>query len=277
MVLSIPILTMAAGAVVLAQTGETPQWSPAKRITLAITYPENETSTVDMAGTGLHSNVTGRVEAKRSNGQTHLKARINNLQHPQTLGACYTGYVLWAVTPEGQAGNLGWLPQTEGHSREIEVTTRRQTFGLIVTAESHPLVIYPGPMIVAENILRKNTRRDLTAINIEYLGDPGIFYVTSGATGASTTADYDTPLNVLGARWAVEIARRAGAAVYASQELRDVESKLATMERIRLASRKKAEKFSAEAYEVMRLAEAARAKAVERAQQVQKKFRELSS
>ncbi|HWQ34101.1 MAG TPA: OmpA family protein, partial [Blastocatellia bacterium] len=242
------------------------QWIPAKRTTLAIRYPDNESSAVDMMGTGVNSNVTGRAEAKRADGRTRIKLRINDLQHPQNFGSFYTTYVVWAVTPEGQTDNLGELPMPRGDKREIEVTTPYQTFGLIVTAEPYGLVKYPGPVIVAENVLRKDTKGNFTASNIEYRGDPGIFYVLSAADRTALPPDYTTPLVVLGARRAVEIARRAGAERFASAELKEAETKLATLERIWPPNRRKEEKFAAEAREVVRLAEAARTKAVEEAE-----------
>ncbi|MGH9766491.1 MAG: DUF4398 domain-containing protein, partial [Blastocatellia bacterium] len=269
LVFPITLLVMAAGVVSATQApqrNDAAGWALAKRITLAVKYPENTGSTVDMIGTGLHSNVTGRVEAKHVDGRTRIKLRINNLEHPQTLGSYFTSYIMWAITPEGMADNLGnlrELPPAGSRSREIEINIPHQTFGLIITAEPHSLVRYPGPMIIAENFLRKDTRGNGAASNIEYRGDPGTFYILSGVTDAAATADYNTPLDVLGARRAVEIARRAGAAHYASEELGAAERKLAEMERIWAENHKKTMKFSGEAREAMRLAEVARAKAIE--------------
>lgn len=264
------LLVLLLAGVVLSAQGQPAdagaQWTLAKRTTLSIRYPDNESSSVDMMGTGLNANVTGRAEAKRADGRTRIKLRVNDLPNPQNLGSFYTTYVVWAVTPEGQADNLGELPQPKGDKREIEVTTPYQTFGLIVTAEPYGLVKYPGPVIVAENVLRKDTKGNFTASNIEYRGDPGVFYALTAAERTSMPPDYTTPLVVLGARRAVEIARRAGAQHYAADELRQAEIRLATLEQLWPPNRQKEEKYAGEAREVMRLAEAARTQAVERAE-----------
>jgi outer membrane protein OmpA-like peptidoglycan-associated protein len=188
---------------------------------------------------------------------------MRNLVHPQSLGAYYTTYILWAIAPEGQADNIAELPVR--NETDIEVTTSFQTFGLIITAEPHSAVKLPSPIIVAENALRRGTEGDIESSRIEYSGDPGTLYVVSSSAAPPLNADYNTPLVVLGARRAVEIARRAEAERFADAELRQAEIKLAALEQTWPRDRKDPEKFGGLARDVMRLGENARALAVERA------------
>lgn len=265
----IALLLAAVSMVALAQVTQTEpgaQWILVKRSTIAVTYPEDDSSNVDMAGTAVHPNVTGRAEAKRSGGRTRIKLRVDNLPHPQTLGPFYTSYVVWAISPEGQADNLGALPENSGRTRQIEVTTPYQTFGLIVTAEPHMLVRIPSPTVVAENRLRKDTEGRITTSQIEYRGDPGTFFSISAAHSRQLVADFSTPLEVLGARRAVEIARWTGADRFAESELRQAEAQLAALEQVWPQNRRDKEKYTGLATEVMRLAEAARTTAIERAE-----------
>lgn len=237
----------------------------ARRGTVAISYPEGDGTSIDMVGTAVSPRVTGKAEVKRSAGRTRVRLEITNLENPLRLGGYYTTYVFWAIAPEGQADNLGELPVTDDR-REIEFTTPYKTFGLIVTAEPHALVRHPGPAVVAENILRKNTKGGVTASSIEYRGDPGSLYLVD--TGAMAPAGrYSLPLSVLGARYAVEIARRANAQEYADAEFRQAEVRLAALEEMWPRRRSRENGFKGEAHEVMRLAEHARALAVERAYQ----------
>lgn len=239
----------------------------AKRGTVAISYPESDGTSIDMIGTAASPRVTGKAEVKRSAGRTRVKLEITNLDNPLSLGGYYTTYVFWAIAPEGQADNLGELPVTND-KREIEFTTPYKTFGLIVTAEPHALVKLPGPAVVAENVLRKNTKGGITASQIEYRGDPGSLYVLDAAVAAPARGlDYSTPLSVLGARNAVEIARRANAQEFADAELRQAEVRLAALEQMWPGLRNKVNGFKGEAHEVMRLAEHARSLAVDRAYQ----------
>ncbi|HYV03779.1 MAG TPA: OmpA family protein [Blastocatellia bacterium] len=239
-----------------------------KRGTVAISYPENEGTSIDMVGTTLSPRVTGRAEVKRSAGRTRVRLEITSLDNPLSIGGYYTTYVFWAIAPEGQADNLGELPVTTGDKREIEFTTPYKTFGLIVTAEPHGLVKLPGPAVVAENILRKNTKGGITASEIEYRGDPGSLYILdTGEAAPARGVDYSIPLSILGARRAVEIARRAHAMRYAETELRDAEVRLVALEQTWPRRRNKEKEFTGEAHEVMRLAEHARSLAVERGEQ----------
>ena len=234
----------------------------AKRHTLAIRYKENDDTSVNVTGTALNPQVMGKAEVKRKNGRTRVKLKAQNLGHPQALGPYYTTYILWAIAPEGQADNLAELPIK--NDLEVEVTTAFQTFGLIITAEPHSAVKLPSPVIVAENTLRKGTEGGIEASQIEYSGDPGDLYVVSTQNAPAFSADYNTPLMILGARRSVEIASRAGARRFAEQELREAEIKLAALEQTWPSRRKDEEKFSGLAHDVMRLGERARELAVER-------------
>lgn len=261
------LLTMLAGTTP-AQTVEVrrlrsdDQVLIAKRHTLAVRYKDNDDTSVNMAGTPLNAQAMGKADVKRKDGRTRIKLKMQNLGHPQALGAYYTTYILWAIAPEGQADNLAELPIKNDF--EVDVTTSFQTFGLIITAEPHSAVKLPSPVIVAENTLRKGTEGGIQSSRIEYSGDAGNFYVVSTQNAPALSADYNTPLMILGARRSVEIARRAGADRYAEHELREAEIKLAALEQTWPQRRKDEDKFSGLAHDVMRLGERARELAVDR-------------
>ena len=265
---ALAILMLAGWA--LAQTVEVTTVTPAsqvmiaKRMTLAVNYPEGDGTEVNMVGTALNPQAMGKAEVKRKEGRTRVKLRMQSLAHPQSLGAYYTTHVLWAIAPEGQAENLAELPIVKEF--DFEVTTSFQTFGLIITAEPHSAVRMPSPIIVAENALRTGTEGMIEASRIEYSGDAGTLYVVASPNAPASNADYNTPLMILGARRAVEIARRADAERFAEPELRQAEIKLAALEQLWPRHRKDREKFSGLAHDVMRLGEQARKLSVERAE-----------
>jgi outer membrane protein OmpA-like peptidoglycan-associated protein len=241
------------------------QWVVVKRKTLAIRYKNNDSTAVNMVGSAIAPRAMGKADVKHTNGRTRIKLDMDNLGNPQAISPYYTTFVLWAIAPEGQADNLAELPVTTKIG--IDATTNFQTFGLIITAEPHSAVKLPSPAIVAENTLRRGTEGGIQTSSIEYSGDPGTFYAASSTSEASLNADYNTPLLILGARRAVEIARRAGARRYAETELREAEVKLAALEQTWPARRKDQEKYSGAAHDVMRIAENARTQAVERGTQ----------
>lgn len=270
------MLTIVVG--VSAQTVETTttsqwpnQWVAVKRQLVAVKYNENKQTTVTMSGTAIAPRVIGKADVEFKKGRTNVRLEMESFAHPQSFGAFYTTYILWAVAPEGQAENLMELPVQSKF--KIESTTKFQTFGLIITAEPHSRVELPSSMIVAENTLRRGTEGLITTSNIEYSGDPGTFYTIFSPNSPELAADYNTPLLILGARRAVEIAKRAEAGKFADTELREAELKLAMLEqawpRSRSASdlRNNTKKNSGLAHDVMRIAEQARKLSVERSDQ----------
>lgn len=92
-------------------------------------------ATVDFRGTSLMPAITGKAKIDGKAGRLAIDVELNHVDRPLKLGGQYLTYVLWAVTPEGRAVNLGEvLPGDNGNSR-MNVTTDLQAFGLIVTAE----------------------------------------------------------------------------------------------------------------------------------------------
>lgn len=275
-IIALASLLMAFGGVASAQdVTNVPQWPTpwvaARRQVLAVTYRENKQTTVTMAGTAIAPRAVGKADVEFKQGRTNVRLEMNSFSNPQALGGFYTTYVLWAVAPEGQAENLMELPIDKAF--KIESTTKFQTFGLIITAEPHSRVELPSPMIVAENSMRDDTRGLITLSKVEYSGDPGTFYTIYSPTSMGVVPDYDTPLLILGARRAVEIAQRADARTFADKELRESEQKLVMLEqgwpRARYASdrRNSEKKNSGLAHDVMRIAEQARKLSVERGAQ----------
>ncbi len=143
----------------------------------------------------------------------------------------YLTYVLWAITPEGRAVNLGEVLLNDGRS-ELQVTTDLQAFGMIVTAEPYFAVVRPSSLVVMENIIRQQTKGWEQPIDAKFDMLEGSQYtIDVHATQLpSATADPKTPLDLLEARNAVAIAKAAGASQYAGDSLRKAEDFLARAE-----------------------------------------------
>ncbi|SRR6266542_5105691 len=196
------------------------------RTALSFSYPEGVKTYIRMVGTFLIPQASGAAEIRRRDGRTEIKLKMANLVYPQNLGAFHTIYVLWALTPDGEATRLAWIPMSGEFS--IEAATSHQTFALIITAEPHAEVRLPSPVVLAENAQHRKTSGAAPMRRIGYRGCDGLLYMAPLPKTAG--ADDRTPLFVLGARRAVEIARRAGGRQLAEAELQRAESKLAELE-----------------------------------------------
>src|SRR5437764_1027606 len=74
------------------------------------------------------------------------------------IGAEFLTYVLWALSPEGRATNLGEVLFGSNGQGELKTTTQFATFSLFVTAEPYFAVRQPSEILVLENVTPKNAK-----------------------------------------------------------------------------------------------------------------------
>jgi outer membrane protein OmpA-like peptidoglycan-associated protein len=185
-------------------------------------------TTVDFKGTSLMPAITGRAKVDGKEGRLAIDVDLNHMDRPAGLGGQYLTYVLWAVTPEGRAVNLGEiLPGDNGKSR-MNVTTDLQAFGLIVTAEPYFSVTHPSNEVVAENVILQSTKGFEESIDAKFDVLEGTQYTVDVPVGQlpSAQAQPNVPLDLLEARDAVMIAKAAGAQQYAADSIQKAEDML---------------------------------------------------
>ena len=138
------------------------------RTTAAINYrPRSGSTTVDMVATGMLRAARGVAEVSGKKGLIEVDARFENMGMPTRFGDEYLTYVLWAITPEGRATNLGEV-QLDDEAARIKTTTELQAFGLIVTAEPYFAVTQPSDVVVMENQVRDNAKGKVETIEAKY-------------------------------------------------------------------------------------------------------------
>src|SRR5918992_91180 len=77
---------------------------------------------------------------------------ISGLKPAHWLGKDFLTYVLWAVSVDGKASNLGEITFRDGQPVAVNVTTPYQTFWLMVTAEPNYAVVDPSPEVVLYSV-----------------------------------------------------------------------------------------------------------------------------
>src|SRR6266496_1539584 len=202
----------------------------ARRTTVAITYPLNQTIDVAFHGTTRLPRLKGTAKVKRQGRRgTRVELSLENLPRAYELGSVYTTFVLWAISPDGHVDNLGEIKRSGSGliDSKIDVTTPLQTFALIVTAEPHFLVHVPSRMVVLEN-LSPVVQRDaqVETARIQYIGNTSDYFRDSSVPTIAASDYRDIPTALLGARQAVNLARYAGAERDAPNELRAAEADL---------------------------------------------------
>src|SRR5437588_11443386 len=162
---------------------------------------------VDFKGTSLMPEASGKGKVDSKAGRLEISADFAHLAPANKFGAQYLTYVLWAVTPEGRAVNLGEvLPGSNGKDK-LTVTTDLQAFGLIVTAEPYFAVTHPSDAIVAENQVLPETKGFEEPIDAKFDVLEGREYTIDVPVEQlpSTQAQPNVPLDLLEARNAVAI------------------------------------------------------------------------
>ena len=183
----------------------------------AVNYEHRRGSTkVDFVGTDLMPQASGHAKVESGRGTMEIGAEFNNLNKPTTFGNEYLTYVLWAISPEGKAVNLGEVLVGDNHRSKLDVTTNLQSFALIVTAEPYYAVRQPSDAVILENIVRDDTKGTTVAVRAKYelMGREG--YLPTGYRFDPVIINQQLPLEFFEARNALRIAQSEGAEQYAA-------------------------------------------------------------
>jgi outer membrane protein OmpA-like peptidoglycan-associated protein len=189
------------------------------RTTKAINYRSGNGSTkIDFDGTALMPEARGEAKVEPKQGYVEVEVEFDDLQSATRFGPEFLTYVLWAITPEGRATNMGEII-LNGTKSKLNVTSELQTFGMIVTAEPYFAVSQPSDAVVMENVVRGDTVGQTQTIEAKYqLLERGQYTVNVlPADLKPIPLDENTPLDIHEARNAVRIAKWAGADVSAAE------------------------------------------------------------
>jgi outer membrane protein OmpA-like peptidoglycan-associated protein len=209
------------------QNTDNPDAQPRYRVTVverstqAVDYRDRSgTTQVDFKGTPLMPRVTGDAKVTGHTGRMAIDASLHHLEPARTFGPQYLTYVLWAITTEGRAVNLGEVVPNDGNAR-VQLTSGLQEFGMVVTAEPYFAVTRPSDLVVAENIIRSDTKGGIHPISARYqLLQRGQYTINLTPDKLpATAADKKTPLQLLEAENAIAIAEASGAEQYAPAPL----------------------------------------------------------
>lgn len=269
-------LVMPVGAQVSAQNRDESRITPAavrtpvrsssvSRTTKARNYRRAGGSTkVNFHGTDLMPRAAGEAKVESKSTRIEIDAKFAYMEDATKFGFEYLTYVLWAISPQGRAVNLGEVVLKNGVS-QVKAITDMQTFGMVVTAEPYFAVTQPGDVVVLENTLGSDTLGKVENIEATYeLLERGVYSSSNTKIeNAIFGIDRKTPLQLFEARNAVRIARVAGADKYASTALAKAEQQLKSSEAVYRQSRDK-KAVEAAAREVVETAEEARVMAVQK-------------
>src|SRR5437763_4565151 len=184
----------------------------------AINYNHRSGSTeIGFHGTALMPQAMGDAKVESKQGVIKINADMQKLEPATKCGPEYLTYVMWAITPEGRATNVGEVLLNGGKSK-LDATTELQSFGLIITAEPYFAVTQPSDVVVMENFVRRETTGTIEELDAKFeLLQRGQYTLNvNPAELKPRVLDRKVPLELYEARNAVQIARWTGAERFAA-------------------------------------------------------------
>jgi len=251
-------VTGMAVASMAQQSGPLSRVTLVVRTTKAINYRHLSGPTqIDFRGTILQSQARGEARVESRRGAVRIQAQFEKLEPASRFGSGFLTYVLWAISPEGRADNLGEL-MINGQKSKMDVTEPMQAFAMIVTAEPYFSVSQPSEVVVMENVVRPDTVGSVEEIDAKFdLLQRGQYETTVQAGYEAPEVSSRIPLSLLEARNAVEIVKEAGGEKYAAESFRKAAELLKAAESD-LTQKREKKVIDSAAREVVQTAEDAR-------------------
>jgi hypothetical protein len=183
-------------------------------------------TTIGFAGTPVLSSAKGKAKIESKRGSTLVSAKFTDVPPPTQFGPEYLTYVVWAISPEGRAQNLGELTLDASNKGTLNASTSLQTFAMIVTAEPYFSVSQPSDVVVMENVVEPGTVGKIEEVNATYELLPRKPYTyelnprkTLDEGPAVSRAEYDAILALYQAQNAIQIAESQNAQRYSPERL----------------------------------------------------------
>jgi len=263
----------AQDSIALVPVGGMPAYSvnETSRTIDAINYQHRGGATdVDLAGTALLPSADGKAKVRSKRGTMEVEATFGNLQNPTTFGTEYLTYVLWAISPDGHAVNLGEVLIGGNDRSKLTATTDLQAFALIVTAEPYFAVRQPSNVVVLENVVGAGTQGTSEAVHAKYeLMERG-GYIPTGYKFDPVVLDARLPLEFMEARNAVRIAKSEGAEQYAGESYQHAVQLMDTADGYAIDKHSDQKELIAKSRETVQTAEDAREIAVKKIDEVRR-------
>lgn len=230
----------------------------------AVNYKHRGGATkVDFKGTDLMPKASGEAKVESKQGYIEIEVEFDELSKATGYGNEYLTYVLWAITPEGRAVNLGEL-LLNGDRGKLNVTTDLQAFALLVTAEPYYAVREPSNVVVLENVIRTDTAGATQPLNAKHDFIERGGYIPTGYNFDPVVLNANLPLEFFEARNALRIAQSQGAERYAADSYARAVKLMNQADAYAVAKNVQKKPLIAVAREAVQVAEDARAIAVKR-------------
>ena len=186
----------------------------------AVTFPERTSIDVALAPTAAApARAAAEASVKFAGGQARIRLSFSAMEPAILFGGDISSYVVWAVTRDGVAENLGELIVSEPHdSGSQEYSTGKKQFALMITAEPYDLVGKPAALVVFTSMAVPAARAPSSPFAFGEFRpgpNPGVPSI------ASLTYKDKTPVALKQAEKALALAEANGASAVNPQAMQD--------------------------------------------------------
>ncbi len=217
---------------------------------------------ISFVGTDLMASASGTARVETKSNRIEIDARFMGLEDSTRFGLEYLTYVLWAVSPQGRAVNLGELV-VKNRWANLKAVVDMQTFGMIVTAEPYYAVTQPGDEVVLENAVPESLSSERVDAKYALISRGSYASANTKIDNAIFGVDRKAPPELFEARNAVRIARNALADTYAASTMARAKEQLKQADDA-YASRRDKKTVTTAARNAVETAEEARVLAVQK-------------
>ncbi len=161
-------------------------------------------------------------------GQSRIKIKFSGMKPAILLGGDVTSYVVWAITYDGRAANLGELRARKSSGTETFYVGLKG-FALIVTAEPYYMVARPSELVM---FVGGGPEKDKSRSRSYTFSELARAPKHAKKSIAELEWDSNMDLGLLQARKAYELARRHNTGAYAKEALAMAGSELKAAEAI---------------------------------------------
>jgi outer membrane protein OmpA-like peptidoglycan-associated protein len=203
-----------------------------------VQFPEKETVEVGFAATSHAPKAEIKADVEAREAQTTVEMSFKKMRPAVLFAGDVTSFVVWAVTRDGKFENLGelWVREENGSA---SYSTGLKEFAMLITAEPHAMVDEPSELLVFfSQAPEKPKGGRVTPVQFARFA-PAPKYGVESIANINYTGD--TPLDLLQAQKAYELAQRASAEKYAPGLMSEAKITLAQANSLAAASNRRKE------------------------------------
>ena len=188
-----------------------------------IQFPERSGIDVTLDASSRVIPAEAEAEVKYRDGQADVEVEAKKLPPAILFAGDVTSYVVWAVSRDAVAENLGELI-VKNNKADTRFRTGQKEFAILVTAEPYALVQKPSDLVCFTSVPPKPAKaRSMSITFSAFAPTPRIGNPQIGSMSFSG----DEPIEMIQAQHLLDQARDMGAAKYAPDSIREAETTLA--------------------------------------------------